>query len=83
MTLIHVSFHDKCRSILLDFMFRELRELQKDIAFAFTDATIDLNKRIQCANPLYRSLKCLFVFFSITATLLVIPVRGQPHFSTS
>ena len=41
------------RSILLDLIFRELRELKKDIAIAFMDATIDLNKRIQCANPLY------------------------------
>ena len=41
----------------------------KNIAIPFMDATIDLNKGIQCANPLYRSLKCLFIFFATTTTL--------------
>ena len=41
-----ISLHDKNRSSLLDLIFRELRELKKNIAIAFMDATIDLNKRI-------------------------------------
>ena len=53
MTLI--SLHDEYKSILLDFLFCELHE-PKETAIAFMEATTDLNKRIQCANPLYRSL---------------------------
>ena len=37
----------------LDLIFHELRKLKKDLAIAFMDATIDLNKRIQFANSLY------------------------------
>ena len=70
-----ISLHDKYRSILLDLIFRGLRELKKDIAIAFMDSTIDLNKRIQCANPLYRSLKCLFIFFATTTTTLLSYTR--------
>ena len=29
---------------------------------------LDLNKRIQCTNPLYRSLKCFLIFFATNTT---------------
>ena len=40
-------------SILLDLIFRGLRELKKDIAIAFIDATIDLNKQKYNVQILY------------------------------
>ena len=39
------------------------------------DAAIFLNKRIQCANTLYRSLKCLFIVFIATTTTLLSYTR--------
>ena len=49
MTLIHVSFHDKCRSILLfkkKYFVNFVKKKKKRHSYCIHGATTDLNKRI-------------------------------------